>query len=132
MDTIQPSTDGKAETATTPAHPLRFCFRVKVEEIPGVPLQRSITLANDFLSQNFQRGFTWDSDYIYTPHDIADSGKKWILLDVGKNISTSSQYDDVELEVYRVNIDDNTFNYEKAHYSDIRRYTSIFPWGGRP
>ncbi|OHE92564.1 hypothetical protein CORC01_12143 [Colletotrichum orchidophilum] len=84
------------------------------------------------MSQNFQRDFAWDSDYVYTPHGIAESGKQWIILDVDKNVLKSSRYDDLELNVYRVQInDDNTFVYKATHYSEIRGLTSIFPWGGR-
>ncbi|KAK2050946.1 hypothetical protein LY76DRAFT_466314, partial [Colletotrichum caudatum] len=111
--------------------PQRYCFRVRLEEIPGVPLQRSITLVNDFISQNFQRNFTWDKDYVHTPHNIDGNGKQWILLDVDTSTSPKPKYEDVMLHVYRVSVVRNKFSYKKTQYSNIRRYTSMFPWGGR-
>ncbi|KAK2047270.1 hypothetical protein LZ31DRAFT_629338 [Colletotrichum somersetense] len=121
----------KPETDELPAPPQRYCFRVRLEEIPGVSLGRSITLANDFVSKNFQRDFTWDKDYVYTPHNIDGVGKQWIFFDVDVDTSPKPIYEDVRLHVYRVSVVGNEFNYTTAHYSDIRRYTSIFPWGGR-
>jgi hypothetical protein len=53
----------------------RYCFRVRVEDLPGPPLGRSITLANDFLRRNFHRSFSWDTDYVYTPVNIDGQGK---------------------------------------------------------
>lgn len=155
--TIQPNVEdpeGEPKDDST-GNPVatRFCFRLRVEDIPGVPLARSITLANDFLTRNFHRKFSWDQDYVYTPVNIGDEGKAWILLDVNKNMEPKPALQDVELVVFRVKVvgdsmcdksppsqvliycDMTNFHfaseYNKAHYADIRRYTSIFPWGGR-
>lgn len=80
----------------------RFCFRVRVEDLPGLPLGRSITLADDFLRRNFHRSFSWDSDYAYTPVNIGEEGKAWILLDVDKNVETKPDLQDVKLVAFRV------------------------------
>jgi len=80
----------------------RFCFRMRVEDIPGPPLGRSITLANDFLRRNFRRDFSWDTDYVYTPVNIGGEGKAWILLDVDKNVEPKLDLDELELVIYKV------------------------------
>ena len=82
--------------------PTRFCFRLRLEDVPGPPLGRSITLANDFLSRNFHRSFNWDSDYPYTPANIDGEGKAWILLDVAKNVEPKPDSRDVNLKTFRV------------------------------
>jgi hypothetical protein len=73
-----------------------------VEDIPGAPLGRSITLANDFLRRNFDRDFSWISDYVYTPGNIGEEGKAWILLDVDKNVEPKPDLRDVALVIFRV------------------------------
>ena len=83
--------------------PTRFCFRVRVEDLPGPPCGRSITLANDFLSRNFRRTFSWDSDYPHTPVNIDGIGKAWILLDVATNVEPKPDLRDVNLKIFRVN-----------------------------
>lgn len=95
------ATDFKTEAANSPP-PTRFCFRVRVEDLRGPPLGRSITLANQFLGQTFQRGFSWDSDYVYTPVNIGDKGKAWILLDVAKDVEPKPDLKDVRLQTFRV------------------------------
>ena len=96
-----PSEEFKAEPEVKSAA-TRFCFRVRVEDIPGPPLGRSLTLANDFLNRNFHRSFSWESDYVYTPANIGGEGKAWILLDVDKNVEPKPDLKDVELVTFRV------------------------------
>ncbi|KAK4033580.1 hypothetical protein C8A01DRAFT_19490, partial [Parachaetomium inaequale] len=109
----------------------RYCFRVRVEDVPGPPLGRSITLANDFLRRTFDRSFSWDSDYVYTPVNIDGQGKAWILLDVEKDVEPKLDLKDVNLSTFRVRVVNDSLEYETARYAGIRLYTSIFPWGGR-
>lgn len=97
-----PKMDAAPVTEAPP--PVRYCFRVRVEKIPGPPLGRSITLANDFMLRNFDREFSWDLDYVYTPANIGEEGKAWILIDVDKAASPSPKYEDVKLKVFRVNV----------------------------
>lgn len=73
-----------------------------MEDVPGPPLGRSITLANNFLSRNFRRSFSWDSDYVYTPVNIGGQGKAWILLDIDKNVEPKPDPKDVKLVTFRV------------------------------
>ncbi|KAK0720163.1 hypothetical protein B0H67DRAFT_178118 [Lasiosphaeris hirsuta] len=117
---------GQLKSTTT-----RFCFRVRVEDVPGPPLGRSLTLANDFLRRNFCRSFSWESDYVYTPVNIGGQGKVWVLLDVDKNVEPKPDLKDVELVTFRVRAIKDSLEYERVHYAGIRSYTSIFPWGGR-
>jgi hypothetical protein len=99
----KPTEQFKAEPANK-SIATRFCFRVQVEVIPGPPLGRSITLANDFLRRNFDRNFSWDSDYAYTPVNIGGEGKAWILLDVNKNVEPKPDPRDVELVTFKVRV----------------------------
>ncbi|KAL2759354.1 hypothetical protein ACRALDRAFT_2096768 [Sodiomyces alcalophilus JCM 7366] len=116
----------------TPAfRPVRYCFKVPVEQIPGPALGRSITLANDFMLPRFNRKFDWKHDYIYTPVNIEKSGHMWLLLDVGKDAYPQASSDNVDLAVFKVRSIDGVLNYEEASYYGIRKYTSTFPWGGR-
>ncbi|KAF6833195.1 hypothetical protein CPLU01_05714 [Colletotrichum plurivorum] len=91
-------------SVTETLNPVRYCFRVQVEKIPGPPLGRSITLANDFMRRNFDREFSWDLDYVYTPTNIGGEGKAWILIDVYKSATPSPKYGDVKLKVFRVGV----------------------------
>lgn len=66
--------------------PHRALISFRLENIPGKPLARSLTIANLFTTQFFQREFSWDMDYVYTPADIeATSGKRYLILDINKN-----------------------------------------------
>ena len=91
----------KTHPANKPAA-TRFCFRVRVEDIPGPPLGRSLTLAHDFVKRNFDRDFSWDTDYVYTPTNIGAEGKAWILLDVDKNVEPKPDLDSLTLVAYKV------------------------------
>lgn len=99
----KPTKKFKAEPANI-STATRFCFRVRVEDVPGPPLGRSITLANDLLKRNFGRSFNWDSDYVYTPVNIGGEGKAWILLDADKNVEPKPDLKDVELVTFRVRV----------------------------
>lgn len=82
--------------------PTRYCFRVRVEQIPGPPLGRSITLANDFMLPRFNREFDWDRDYVYTPVRIDQTGSQWLLLDIDKDLHPLADSRTVDLAVFRV------------------------------
>lgn len=75
---------------------------MRVEDLPGPPLGRSITLANHFLSRTFNRIFSWAIDYVYTPVNIDGRGKAWILLDVFKNPEPPPDPRDVKLKAFSV------------------------------
>ena len=75
---------------------IRFCFNFKAQDIPGEPGARSITAANAFMQQHFERDFSWQTDYVYTPAGIddVDEGKKGIpfmFLDVNKHANPTFQ-----------------------------------------
>jgi hypothetical protein len=75
---------------------IRFCFNFKAQDIPGEPGARSITAANAFMQQHFERDFSWQTDYVYTPAGIDDveEGKKGIpfmFLDVNKHANPTFQ-----------------------------------------
>jgi hypothetical protein len=111
---MEPGTQATGIIPTEQAEPAskstltRFCFRVRVEDIPGPPLGRSITLANDYLRQNIGRDFSWDSDYVYTPVNIGEIGKSWILIDVDKNVEPKPDLKDVKLVTFRVRFIENS------------------------
>ncbi|KAK3904704.1 hypothetical protein C8A05DRAFT_31524 [Staphylotrichum tortipilum] len=127
---MEPTKELKADVANN-STPTRFCFRLRVEDVPGPRLGRSITLANDFLGRNFDRSFSWDGDYLYTPVNIDGEGKAWILLDVAKNVERKPEARDVKLKTFRVKRLGGSLEYEEVNYASIRTYTSLFPWGGR-
>lgn len=102
-----PLEDSEGEPANKPTA-TRFCFRVRVEDVPGPPLRRSLTLANDFLNRNFHRSFNWDTDYVYTPVNIGGEGKAWIFLDVDKNVEPKPDSKDVDLVTFRVKCDEDS------------------------
>lgn len=81
---------------------MRYCFRVRVEQIPGPALGRSITLANDFMLPRFHRKFDWDYDYIYTPVNIERMGSMWLLLDVNRDLHPKTTSQNVDLVVFKV------------------------------
>jgi hypothetical protein len=99
----QPVRELKSEPGNT-LNATRYCFRVRVEDLPGPPLGRSITLANDFLRRNFHRSFSWDTDYVYTPVNIDGQGKAWVLLDVDKNVEPRPDSNEVDLFTFRVSV----------------------------
>jgi hypothetical protein len=73
---------------------IRFCFRFKPQDILGEPGARSLTVANAFMQQNFQRNFDWDQDYVYTPAGIDEDGlrrKLFMFLDVNKHANRTFQ-----------------------------------------
>jgi hypothetical protein len=75
---------------------IRFCFSFKAQDIPGEPGARSITAANAFMQQFFERDFNWQTDYVYTPAGIdeVEEGKRGIpfmLLDVNKHANSTFQ-----------------------------------------
>ncbi|KAI6367777.1 hypothetical protein MCOR25_004853 [Pyricularia grisea] len=112
--------------------PVRYCFRVHVQHIPGPPLARSLTLANDFMRPRFDRDFDWAKDYVHTPVNIGEQGKSWVLLDVDKNVHKSASSQDVDLVILRVKQDENgILKYTNVNYFNVRSFTSTFPWGGR-
>lgn len=97
--------------------PKRICFRVRVDEIPGVPEARALTLANHFMEERFSRKFSWNQDYIYTPASIDGSGKAWILLDI--NASPTTVNSQVPLEAFRVTITGDIW-YAQKPYQESR------------
>ncbi|KAG7117789.1 hypothetical protein HYQ45_015664 [Verticillium longisporum] len=62
---------------------------------------------------------------------IEGSGKRWILLDVNKKGFPKPLSHDIDLEVFQVDIAQSVFEYTRTSYRDIKRYNSMFPWGGR-
>lgn len=55
---IMQSNDERSTEQDIPqSRPVRYCFKVPVEQIPGPALGRSITLANDFMLPRFRRKF---------------------------------------------------------------------------
>lgn len=85
--------------------PTRFCLRVRVQEIPGPPLGRSLTLAKAFLQTKFGRPFSWETDYVYTPYGIEGEGKQWVLVDPdsrGAGAGAKVDVEDVRVVVLRV------------------------------
>lgn len=87
----------------------RFCFRFRVEQIPGEPCARPLTLVNAFMERFFQREFSWKDDYIYTPSNIDhDKGKAYLILDVNKQCVPKPATEDVRICCYRVAVVDNT------------------------
>ena len=86
--------------------PTRFCLHVRVQEIPGPPLGRALTLAKAFLQTKFGRPFSWDTDYVYTPYGIEGEGKQWVLVDPdcrgGGGAGAKVDVEDVRVVVLRV------------------------------
>ncbi|KAH6705627.1 hypothetical protein EV126DRAFT_171211 [Verticillium dahliae] len=126
-----PSNEGSTEQAISLSKPTRYCFRVRVEQIAGPALGRSITLANDFMLPRFGRKFDWVHDYIYTPVNIEKTGSMWLLLDINKDLHPKTTSQDVDLAVFKVRLVGDVLHYDRASYNGIRTYTSTFPWGGR-
>lgn len=86
----------------------RFCFRFQVEQIPGEPCARPLTLVNAFMERFHQRKFSWDDDYIYTPSNIDhDKGKAYLILDVNKQCVPKPATEDVRICCYRVAVINN-------------------------
>lgn len=99
------SSDGKEPLDGGDNEPRRYCFRVQVDDIPGVPEARALTLVNRFMLERFARRFSWELDYVYAPANIDGSGKAWVLLDVGKDATTTSSLDQIRLDVFKVKIE---------------------------
>lgn len=65
----------------------RFFFTFQLQQIPGKPGARSLTIAHEFMQRNFGRDFSWEKDYVYTPTNICDeSGKARVLLDMNAKL----------------------------------------------
>jgi hypothetical protein len=54
--------------------------------------------------ERFSRRFSWEVDYVYAPSNIDGSGKAWVLLDVGKDITPTPSQDQISLDVFKVKI----------------------------
>jgi hypothetical protein len=77
---------------------LPLCFRFQVEQIPGEPCARPLTLVNAFMERFHQRKFSWEDDYIYTPSNIDhDKGKAYLILDVNKQCVPKPATEDEDL-----------------------------------
>ncbi|EAQ93298.1 predicted protein [Chaetomium globosum CBS 148.51] len=111
--------------------PMRICFRVRVEDVPGALPDRCVILANDFLNRNFHRDFDRERDYAHTPVNTRNEGKAWIILDVNKHVEPKPDPRTVELVTLRVKRVQGSLEYGTVHYANIRSYTSLFPWGAR-
>ncbi|CAI6334357.1 unnamed protein product [Periconia digitata] len=119
-----------AHTKQTPLQekPGRFCFRFKPQDIPGEPGARSITVADAFMQQNYERKFDWEKDYVYTPAGIDDeeiNRKLFMFLDVNKNAGHACH----SPRCYRVEGSPMTFTETK--FNGASHYSLMFPWGGR-
>jgi hypothetical protein len=76
---------------------IRLCIRFKPQDILGEPCARSLTIANAFMQQNFERKFDWGKDHIYTPagidnvEDETTRRKLFMFLDVNKHANSTFQ-----------------------------------------
>lgn len=73
-----------------------MCFKFNAQSIPGEPSARSITIANAFIRQYFNRDFSWEADYVYYPAGIYSVDERKIMmlfmfLDVSKHVDAAPQ-----------------------------------------
>lgn len=74
--------------------PVRICFGLRAQDIPGEPCARPLTLANAFMELHYGRKFDWDMDHVYTPAGIDEVGegskrRLYMFLDVNKQLRPS-------------------------------------------
>src|ERR1700753_36404 len=61
---------------------IRLLFKVNIEDIPGTPTARHLTLATTFTERYLDREFDWKKDHIHIPANIDhEKGRAFILLD---------------------------------------------------
>ncbi|KAF2438693.1 hypothetical protein P171DRAFT_436627 [Karstenula rhodostoma CBS 690.94] len=123
--------DAQARQALPRESAIRLCLRFKARDIPGDPCARSLTVADAFMQQKFERKFDWERDYIYTPAGIDDVEdgtrmKLFMFLDVNKH--ANSKYE--TLLCYQVGKGDS-MTFTETKFNGVRDFSDMFPWGGR-
>jgi hypothetical protein len=136
--------DADAQETLPQAEAIRFCFRFRPQDIPGIPGARSITIANAFMEANFQREFDWEKDYVYTPAGIDEVTRKlYMFLDVNKHANStfkslhcytvaqgSSMYYSIPLYSIYPSLHINRI-FKKTEFHSVGNFSRMFPWGGR-
>jgi hypothetical protein len=136
--------DANAQETLPQAEAIRFCFRFKPQDIPGIPGARSITSANAFMEANFQRKFDWEKDYVYTPAGSDEITRNlYMFLDVNKHASSTFKSLRCYIVTQRSSMYYSTFLYriysslyvnrvfKKTEFHSVGNFSSMFPWGGR-
>lgn len=96
--------------------PQRICFKFKVENIPGEPTRRPITLVDASMLHFFQRSFSWDEDYMLAPSNIDHAkGSGFLVLDINKNYTPTPDVHNVPMSYYKVIPSEETMYDEAAH-----------------
>jgi hypothetical protein len=133
-----------AQETLPQAEAIRFCFRFRPQDIPGIPGARSITIANAFMETNFQRKFDWEKDYVYTPAGIDEVTRKlYMFLDVNKHANStfnslrcytvaqgSSMYYSIPLYSIYSSLHVNRI-FKKTEFNSVGNFAKMLPWGGR-
>lgn len=88
--------DAQTQEILPQGEAIRCFLRFRPQDIPGEPGARSITIADAFMQQNFNRKFDWEKDHVYTPAGIdeaTDRAKRplFLILDVNKRVNTKPQ-----------------------------------------
>ena len=87
---------------------VRYAFSFQVEQIPGEPGARSLTIANAFMQNRFQRDFSWQDDYVYTPANIdQQEGRAFMLLDINKGSASTVMINNLDIKCFKVIVKDS-------------------------
>ncbi|KAF2455768.1 hypothetical protein BDY21DRAFT_288683 [Lineolata rhizophorae] len=110
----------------------RICLRFNVDDIPGEPGRRPMTVTDAFMDRFCQRPYSWDTDHLYVPCNVdASTGVAYMLLDINKQSALFHKLDDIPIRCFNVSCSENTFDFEQMTFTGIRRWSNMFPWGGR-
>jgi hypothetical protein len=88
--------DAQSQEVLQPEEAIRCFFHFRPQEIPGEPGARSISIADAFMLQHFNRRFDWERDHVYTPagiDDTTDRAKRplFVILDINKRSNSNFQ-----------------------------------------
>ncbi|KAL5333469.1 hypothetical protein BJX70DRAFT_380913 [Aspergillus crustosus] len=111
--------------------PIRVFLRFKADDVPGNPQGRHMTLSVRFFSEDLDRPFHDERDWIHVPANIDEQGAKcWMIMDLNAK-EMNVDLDQIPIRTFRVQYIAGEPTFIHMNYSGIRPFSNMIEWGRR-